>query len=389
MEYKCPGCNGPLSFQEATQTMYCFYCDSHYSPSQFENHKIGASGIISGETKSHMRAREYIKMQTVVCNSCGAKLAVNDVEASSYCAYCGQPSVVIGRVEDYLKPDYIIPFKITEEEAEECIQKRLKKNHILSGQLKDLDYEMCRGIYIPYWLFDIYFEDFQKWHIKLGKISYFEVIYGNGSFEHFPVDASDKLSDDLSQRIDPYDMEELIPFDAAYLSGFYSDRFDTPAEKAAEKAYDRLEYMLEKKIQKSLTGKKSRLWGNSPKGKIIKEEYALLPVWFFTYRSKEKVYTAIVNGQTGKVAGNFPPSKKRVAAIFTCLFLPLCFAIKNVTSGVFWNDRWIIPSFVIGLIIGILFWLIGWVLLDLNLALREVSQQHMGELVNNRQKKEE
>lgn len=384
MEYKCLGCNGPLSFQEATQTMYCFYCDSHYSPSQFENHKIGPSGIISGETKSHMRAREYIKMQTVVCNSCGAKLAVNDVEASSYCAYCGQPSVVIGRVEDYLKPDYIIPFKITEEEAEEYIKETLKANGFLPRNMRALNVNMCRGIYIPYWLFDIYYEDYQEWSYQpVSGISCPKMFYGRASFEHFPADASERFDKDLSQMIDLYDMRGLTPFNAAYLSGFYSDRFDTPAEEAAEEAYERIARLFRDKAFNSFDGPRRYLKYHVPKKSIIKEEYALLPVWFFDFRYRNKVFTAIVNGQTGKVAGYYPPSDNKVKTIFMCLFVPLCLWVFYILTKTK-SDADMGGSSLLLFILGLLFWVLSlkmWeIRTDQNKALKNVNH-----LVNERQ----
>ena len=40
--------------------------------------------------------------------------------------------------------------------------------------------------------------------------------------------------------------------------------------------------------------------------------YAMLPVWLFTYKYKDKDYTFMVNGQTGKVVGEPPVSKLKV-----------------------------------------------------------------------------
>ena len=93
------------------------------------------------------------------CNSCGAELAVNEVEASSFCAYCGQATVVLDRVEEYLEPDYVIPFSVTKEQAESTIRERIKSGYYVPSVIKNFEVEKLRGIYIPFWLYDIYYGD--------------------------------------------------------------------------------------------------------------------------------------------------------------------------------------------------------------------------------------
>ena len=46
----------------------------------------------------------------------------------------------------------------------------------------------------------------------------------------------------------------------------------------------------------------------------------MMPVWFFTFKYKEKPYTILVNGQTGKVVGTMPWEEKRIYGIAWSLF---------------------------------------------------------------------
>ena len=64
-------------------------------------------------------------MHVLQCSACGAELAMNRVETSSFCPYCGNATVATDRLVDYLKPEYIIPFKVTKEEAEQKIREKL------------------------------------------------------------------------------------------------------------------------------------------------------------------------------------------------------------------------------------------------------------------------
>ena len=40
-------------------------------------------------------------------------------------------------------------------------------------------------------------------------------------------------------------------------------------------------------------------------------DYALLPVWLLTTKYKDKAYTFMMNGQTGKLVGELPIDKKK------------------------------------------------------------------------------
>ena len=49
-------------------------------------------------------------------------------------------------------------------------------------------------------------------------------------------------------------------------------------------------------------------------------DYALLPVWLLSTRWKDKVYLFAMNGQTGRLVGDLPISRQRLAAWFGGIF---------------------------------------------------------------------
>ena len=53
--------------------------------------------------------------------------------------------------------------------------------------------------------------------------------------------------------------------------------------------------------------------------------YALLPVWFLTFRTDDEPHTILVNGQTGKMVGAVPYVKWKAVTLFL-LLLALCSA---------------------------------------------------------------
>ena len=56
-------------------------------------------------------------MKAYSCPSCGAELICDASTAATSCPYCGNPTVVPGQFSGALKPDYVIPFKLSKEDA--------------------------------------------------------------------------------------------------------------------------------------------------------------------------------------------------------------------------------------------------------------------------------
>ncbi len=272
------------------------------------------------------------------CTTCGAELAVNGVETSSFCAYCGQPTIVFNRMEKTTMPDHIIPFVITKDQALTGIRDKLSKGFLMPPELKNFEVERLRGIYIPYWLFDAEYQDSMliRTRVKSGKTTvtkYYRVNTGCDLY-YYPVDASRNLNDNLSKKLEPYDYSGIRPFNPAYMSGFYADRFDMDADTMTMTSMYRAQYLMYERAKRSVPGTPSGLVDSYPVYHVKKQYYTLLPAWFMTLRYEGIPYTILVNGQNGKVVGAVPYSKKKFyglfAGVFTaasCACVPLGIAI--------------------------------------------------------------
>lgn len=389
--FRCPGCGNSMEFSPSAQKMFCAYCGAMYTveelnammgepeasekpkpalapenvvdswnlseakPVTAEKHpkdellddswlyggmggndaSVGMTGYPDGQgemdalkQKEIQRRHATIQMKILHCNACGAELAVNGVETSSFCAYCGQATVVMDRVEDYLQPDYIMPFRITKDQAEAIIRNRISQGSFIPEGIKNFEVEKLRGIYVPFWLFDMYYGDDQYWKYtkKQGKSSVTRYSHrlGDCFFRKMTLDASKNFNDDSSQRLEPYNMDDLRAFDPAFLSGFYSDRFDVGTADLESLAYRRGKELFDENMKKTLRHPEAKLDFSIPLHRVLKREYALLPVWFLTFRYENMPYTILVNGQTGKMVGAVPFVKKKAAAMFGVLATLFC-----------------------------------------------------------------
>lgn len=343
MIYKCPNCNGPLEYNPVTDEMECAYCGGGYTMQEMntdvqikkkevqlsetagtsEEEEISVNGMekeISAAEEDFLEEMEMMECKIYTCSSCGGELAVNNTEVSTYCAYCGQPTIIYSRVSKTRKPKYIIPFRVTKEEAVEKFRKHIRRNLLAPGKAKKIDLEMIKGIYVPYFLFDVYYQDELTYALK--KTS--RIIKAKCELQKVCCDASTVVEDEFAHYLEPYDFSELREFEGGYLSGFYADRNDLSARQLTNVAVRRCKELFEDELRREIK-QKVKFTSHDSNYKFYKADYTLMPVWFMTFRWKEKPYTMMVNGQTGKVVGSSPLSKGKIAVMFILVFL-ICLA---------------------------------------------------------------
>ncbi len=323
MIYNCPNCMAALIYNPTKGKLDCLACGSNFEVDEFEDKEAKAEEAVARETEELKRAGiadDLMECQIYSCTACGAELAVNGVETSTFCSYCGQPTIVFSRVSSTKKPKYIIPFTITKEQAVTSIRNHLSKGSFVPPEIQNFSVERVRGIYIPYWLYDIeYFdEQYLSGEVKSGKNTVTKYFYRSASATFYDVtmDASKQLNDESSQRLEPFDTIAVQDFEPSYLTGFYADCFDMSEKEMEGYARGRCMQMFNKQIEKSIKASSIKILKNKPKLEVQKTNYAMFPAWFMTFRYQDVPYTILVNGQTGKVVGAVPFNKAKVNFLF-------------------------------------------------------------------------
>lgn len=340
MAFKCPSCGGNLYYNIHRGKLKCEHCNSEIA---VKNYQL--------DNKAEESSDEY-GVTAFICRNCGAELLSPDNSIVSYCSYCGGEATLESRMDNELKPEFIIPFHQTKEKCKEAFRKRTSRLLYLPNKLKNTDYlERFRGTYIPYWMYRVDFPDEVKISatktIKDGKY-YVESEYDvmtqvEGDYQGIPYDASSCFDDTISDMLMPFEKKDLKTFHPGYMAGFYADRADVPAEryanealeKATEYAFNRIERQVEKTEFlevgiHSHEAKKSAL-----KAKIGDYYTALFPVWFLTYKNKDRVAYAIVNGQNGRVSSDMPVDLKQYAVgagIMACIIFALMTIFVSMTA---------------------------------------------------------
>lgn len=334
VEYKCPCCGGAIEFNSNSQKMKCPYCDTEFeidALKDFNEASQSAGDSLDWDCPdSQWGASETAGMNVYTCKSCGGQIVTDKTTAASACPYCDNPIVMTGQFEGGLRPDMIIPFKIDKEAAKKALSNYLKGKFLLPRSFKDEHrIDEIKGVYVPFWLFDcdadanIRYRATRVRSWTSGNYRYTETSHylivrdGSIQFEKVPVDGSQKMPDELSEAIEPYNYGGCVDFNTAYLAGYLADKYDVSAEQSRSRANDRIRNSTQQEFRSTVRGYATvmpetvNIRLNS--GKI---RYALLPVWMLSTTYKGKVYRFAMNGQTGKFVGNLPADYGRLFGLF-------------------------------------------------------------------------
>lgn len=330
MKIKCPRCQAWLTFDIETQSMECEYCGSIFGIEDCDTQAKEDENYVNQQ-------EEEMDCKIMTCSSCGGELMINETESATFCAYCGQPTLVMSRMAKQKKPKFILPFKITKEEAEKIVRNRFKDGFFVPDEVRNFKVDKLHGVYIPYRVVDVYCQDelLIRMEHRHGKSTSYSYHYRKlmNSFEGITVDASDMLNDESSVRLEPYNLKELVPFDVNYLSGFYANCMDTPIEQIEGTARARaIQLFLDAAKGTVKSGSSPQVLISHPYTEIDGNDYVMLPAWFLSFRQAGKNYTMMVNGQTGKCVGALPPVKRRVVGciiLLSLLFSPICIAASR------------------------------------------------------------
>ena len=336
IEYKCPCCNAGLSFSGHVQQLTCAYCDNTFEIDAVRAYndtpeKPSSEDITLENSQQQQWAEsEQAALNAFQCPACGGEILTDDTTAATFCPFCDNPSIMPSRLSGTLKPDAVLPFQKSKEDAKAAFLKLCKGKPLLPKDFTSRQrLEKITGMYVPFWLYDcdadfsgsykatrIHRWSDSRYHYT--KTEHFLLTRsGSADFSGIPMDGSSKMEDTFMESIEPFEYSQLVPFEMAYLSGYFADKYDVPSDAGKDRIRQRVEQSMEDKIQSTLFGYATVI-PNHRQVQIHHSNatYVLLPVWMLNTNYNGKIYTFAMNGQTGKMTGSFPVCKKRTATWF-------------------------------------------------------------------------
>lgn len=320
VSFKCPNCDGELIFDPATQEYKCEYCNSLFTQEELDTPEPTEERQEEGEPE----AAQYI------CPSCGAQIITDTTTAATFCYYCHNPVVLSGKLSGGFLPNKIIPFEITREAAiKDFLYYTSKKKFVPKAFFDKRQIESMTGVYFPYWIYDVKMQgdaqaeacDIRVW--RTGDMEYTQTKYyavhreGDIELTNLPENALQKANAKLAQGVMPYEFSEMKEFHMGYLSGFVAERRDIEKDTVQNMMQAKMKESAEHLLRETITGYNSVVMRSANfRTKKERWSYVLLPVWTITYRGKNgKIYYYSMNGQTGKVCGELPVDKGKLALV--------------------------------------------------------------------------
>lgn len=357
--YKCPHCGAPLSWNPGEEKIGCEYCNGQFTVAEVEAYnqeQIAREAArderreaVSREAEQQQAyQREHVEghVRAYHCDSCGAEVVTDDETSATFCYYCHNPVILTDRVSGEFRPQSIVPFTVTREQAEQRFLKWARsKRFVPASFYSTSQLEKMTGLYLPYWV---------------GRAEAHVHLAGTGEVDHTTSTSTERITetqvygfnregdlefrnmaevayDDKNDRFDPkltatianYKLEEAVPFAMPYLSGFYSEMRSVDEDTIRPVLEQRSKQYIDEAV-KDAVGLYDRvdLKVNEVEGGLEDVTYTLLPAWVLTYYYAGKTYMYAINGQTGEAFGELPVDKKRLgiwslvlALILIALFL--------------------------------------------------------------------
>ena len=308
------------------------------------------------------------------CDYCGTEVIVDGFNTTEVkCYLCGRSLTKIERIFSKDILDTLLPFKVSQQEAEIIIKNFIKKNkYNLNPKLKKkLLSQSVMGVYFPCLVLDVNAQvlfsgegehqtDASTWEIQGNREQYnsyaeylrnttrlplynADVYYVERSFnlniKKLVIDVNVNDNNNIIDELMPFDLDNVIKYDEKYLNDFHEDKlkeilYRKVKSTARSSCNDTLD-MYDRGVRWDY----ENVQITSLRGRII-----YLPVWLCSYLevkgNKKTCRYLAINGRTKRLTTNLP--------MYFSTLLFICF-LAEVTGVLFmflipWKYNWLFLS---------------------------------------------
>lgn len=342
-QYSCSQCHEPMEFDAKNALLRCKKCNITEEIPGYLPEFPSFSTHVEKDTYDDEQARQY------VCHNCHTILVTDNHTSLEKCFFCGQPMRPGERMSGDLAPTRIIPFSISYKDAKRSYRK-WRCNMIFAPKEYGRQKKKAQliGLYLPFRLYDIkeqqeaflHATTIKKWKEEKDKItetSHYELYrQADLTLKHIPEPASKIFSKKVLKDIMPYDYTALKKFSLQDISSHYAEQYAATQDKSLSDALQQAEHLTDSFfIENAFSCQEVSIEEKEGDASVLSSQYALLPVWTVRYDYRDSEYTFLMNGQTGKVAGNPPlsPSKLVIGFGLAATFIFLFLRILTVLLG--------------------------------------------------------
>ncbi len=342
--FPCQQCGAKLEFAPGTNRLRCSHCGA-------ENAIARPAGPVeeldfNAQLSELAQQHETVDAPIVKCSACAAEITRPPNATAMRCPFCGSDIVTQGMSKQTIKPRSLLPFKVTRQQAVELFRTWIGSLWFAPGGLKQYARgdTQIDGLYMPAWTYDC--DTTSQYTGSRGDYYYVTQTYttvengqtvtrtrqvqhtrwtsANGTvqraFDDLLVLASKSLPTKYAEQLEPWDLNDLVPYVDDYLSGFLAERYQVDLAEGFNEAREMMEPPIRADVCSDIGGDEQRVDSISTQYYRVTFKHLLLPVWISAYRYRGRVFRFMVNARTGEVQGERPWSAAKITLlVLACL----------------------------------------------------------------------
>ena len=357
-KHPCPECGGDAEWNAARKALACPYCGTILPwtdggdplGATISERDLEAALASMGSENRGLRTEK----KSVKCESCQAISIFDPDRAAQRCDFCGSPAIVpMDDLTDLITPESLLPAVIAATQVRDQLRAWYGSRWWAPTKLKRAALtDQLHGIYLPYWTFDAHVD--ARWTAESGYYYYTTETYRGsdgktatrqvrqtrwensaGELTHFfdddAVPGTVGVHTTLLRQVEPFPtLKDLKPYEPAYVRGWTVERYQIDLRQASQTSRQQMDEVIHQLCEREVPGDTRRnLQVESVyQGRTFK--HILVPVWLATYTYGAKSFQVVVNGYTGKMAGEHPLSWVKIAfAILAALLVVLVIAMLS------------------------------------------------------------
>lgn len=340
VDFHCPQCDGVTAYSAENGGLTCTFCGYYEPPRQKTVGTEAKAFEFTVETMDRAAQGWGVERLELACQRCAAHLTQAADSLTNTCPFCGSNQVIQAKApQDVLRPRFLIPFTVTADACQEKTAVWLGSSWMLPSDLKRLARTAeFTPIYIPYWTFSAATQ--ADWRAEVAHtrqkhvrrngrtetVTVTEWRWESGragvSFDDLLVNGSQHLSQLLLQKVQTYDLQALVPYDASFLAGMHAQAYEVGLEDAWENGRQLMRARTKSACQSQATSQRMRNFSMNLAFADETWRYILLPLYLATYQYNGQAYQVMVNGQTGVIAGQRPVAWKKVVLAASSMLAP-------------------------------------------------------------------
>ena len=357
-KHPCPECGGDAEWSAARKALACPYCGtilpwtdgSDPLGATISEQDLEAALASMGSENRGLRTEK----KSVKCESCQAISIFDPDRAAQRCDFCGSPAIVpVDDLTDLITPESLLPAVIAATQVRDQLRAWYGSRWWAPTKLKRAALtDQLHGIYLPYWTFDAHVD--AHWTAESGYYYYTTETYRGSDgktatrqvrqtrWEHRAGELAHLCNDDavpgtvgvhttLLRQVEPFPtLKDLKPYEPAYVRGWTVERYQIDLRQASQTSRQQMDEVIHQLCEREVPGDTRRnLQVESVyQGRTFK--HILVPVWLATYTYGAKSFQVVVNGYTGKMAGEHPLSWVKIAfAVLGALLVVLVIAMLS------------------------------------------------------------